>query len=138
MRGIKSAVIICCVFALAGCVGIKESVKGVAGVSTKVLEDRRPDAVKKVFNYGYAACYDKTVDVLHEIGAYIYAQPANNKMVAIYISEQDTTPVGLFFQAIENDKTQIEVSSPSTYGKELIASKVFSALGKKPSPPAVK
>jgi hypothetical protein len=49
-------------------------------------------------------------------------------MIAIYVSETDTTPVGLFFKEIDKSNTQVEVSSPSTYAKELISEKVFKLL----------
>jgi hypothetical protein len=62
------------------------------------------------------------------IGAYIYVKDIKKHMIAIYVSETDTTPVGLFFKEIDKSNTQVEVSSPSTYAKELISEKVFKLL----------
>jgi hypothetical protein len=122
---------------LAGCAGMKECAKGIAGVSTKVLEDGRRDAVKKTFGLDYASCYTKVMDILTSGGAYIYAK--NDHMIAIYVSEQDTTPVGLFFTEINKNATQIEISSPSSSAKEVISAKVFAGLEKKDiSPPGEK
>jgi hypothetical protein len=42
-------------------------------------------------------------------------------MIAVYVSESDTTPVGVFFKGVDNSNTEISVSSPSLYAKELIA-----------------
>lgn len=113
---------------LSGCAGIKETAKGVAGISTKSLEENRKDAIVKAFNYDYSTCYTKTLDILKRISVYIYLQDIKSHMVAIYVSEEDTTPVGLFFKEIDNANTQIEVSSPSVYAKEFIAAKISKLL----------
>jgi hypothetical protein len=112
-----------------GCAAINEGVKGIAGVSTKVLEKGRKTAITKTFNYDYFTCYTKTVDILKQLGAYAYAKDVKKKMIAFYISEEDTTPVGLFFKEIDSKNIQVEVSSPSSYAKEFFAEKIFSALG---------
>ena len=111
-----------------GCAAITEGAKGFSGVSTKALEEARKDAILKPFRYDYFTCYTKTLDILEKIGAYIYAQNIKKHRIAIYVSEADTTAVGLFFKEVDANNTQVEVSSPSTYAKELIAQKVFSAL----------
>ncbi len=113
-----------------GCATVIEGTKGFAGLSTKVLEEGRKDAIKKSFNYDFNSCYDKVKDALNRIGSYIYAKDAKKQMLAIYVSGSDTTPVGIFFKEIDATNTQIEVSSPSTYAKEFIATRVFSALEK--------
>ncbi|TRZ96278.1 hypothetical protein D4R78_01355 [bacterium] len=114
---------------LAGCVTLKEAAKGVLGVSTKALEDNRKDAIKKTFNYDYNTCYSRAKEILKENKAYIYCEDPRRNLLAIYVSEKDTTAVGLFFKAIDQAHTQIEVSSGSTYAKELISDKLFKALG---------
>jgi hypothetical protein len=68
------------------------------------------------------------------MGAYIYAEDAKKKMIAVYISETDTTAVGLFFSPIDANNTEIKISSPSTYAKEFISKKVFFALDKALNP----
>jgi hypothetical protein len=117
-----------CLLGLCGCASFKESMKGFAGVSTKALEEERKNAVEKSFALDYFSSYTKVTDILKEIGAYIYEQDVKKHMIAIYVSEQDTTPVGLFFTEVEKDKTKIEVSSSSTNAKENISKKVFKAL----------
>lgn len=107
-----------------GCATIQEAAKGTAGVSTKVLEEGRKEAIVKRFNYDYNTCYKKIKATLQKKGSYIYAQSIKKHMIALYVSEDDTTPVGIFFKEIDANNTQIEVSSPSKFAKELIARKV--------------
>jgi len=116
------------ILSLSGCASMKEAAKCVIGVSTKDLQDGRKDAIKKTFGYDYKTCYDKTKGILKEKGCYIYAEDAKKGMIAVYLSREDTTPVGLFFTAQDANNTQIEVSGPSTYAKEVISEKVFTAL----------
>ena len=115
---------------LSGCVAINEGVKGIRGVSTKSLEKARKDAIVKTFDYDYFTAYTKTSDILKQAGAHIYKQDIKKHLIAIYVSQTDTTAVGVFFKEIDANNTQVEVSSPSTYAKELIAEKLFSALEK--------
>lgn len=113
-----------CVISLGGCVTIKETAKGIAGISTKVLEENRKEAIIKTFNYGHEACYNNVRAILEEKGSYIYAQDPQKLMMAIYVSSQDTTPVGLFFKEIDAVSTRIEISSPSVYAREFIAARL--------------
>ncbi len=115
-------------FSFYGCASLKEAARGFAGISTKALEESRKDAIRKTFNYNYYACHEKVKAALQETGSYIYAQSKNKRMIAVYVSESDTTPVGIFLKMIGRNKTQIEVSSPSTYAKEAVAKNVFSVL----------
>ena len=111
-----------------GCAKMKEAVRSVAGISTQELENSREKSIKKVFKYDYFTCYAKTKDALTRIDAYIYAEDKEKDLIAIYVSRKDTTPVGLFFQDIDNTHTQIEVASPSTFARDLIAEKIFADL----------
>ena len=116
---------------LLGCATIIEGAKGLAGISTRSLENARKDAITKNFDYDYSSCYAKTEEILKRMKAYIYAQSIKKHMIAVYVSEWDTTPVGLFFKEIDANNTQVEVSSLSIYAKEFISGKVFSVLDKK-------
>ncbi|MCX5710045.1 MAG: DUF3568 family protein [Candidatus Omnitrophica bacterium] len=110
---------------LCGCSTVKELSKGALGVSTKVLEEGRKDAIKKDFNRDYDTCYKTTKDSLNKIQAYIYAEEPAKNMIAIYVTASDTTPVGIFFKSIDKNNTTIEVSSPSVYARELISTKLW-------------
>nr|AEI30530.1 secreted protein [uncultured microorganism] len=124
--------LIICVFSVSiltiSCATIKEAAKGVAGVSTKILEDGRADAITKNFSYDYFTSYTRSLDALNEMGAYIYAQSLKQRMIAVYVSKRDTTPVGIFFKEIGTNNTQVEVSSPSLTAKSLISARLFKAL----------
>jgi len=117
-----------------GCANVKEGAKGLLGVSTKVLEDMRPQAMKESFKCDYAACWDKVEMILKRGKAYIYAKEPDKGLIAVYVSAEDTTPVGVFFTKIDKENTRVEVSSPSTFGKEKISKIVFQGLLKELSP----
>jgi hypothetical protein len=117
--------------ALLGCQTLKEGTKGFLGVSTRSLEEARSNAIVKTFSYDYNACYTMAKDILKHMKSYVYADEPKKHMVAFYISEQDTTPVALFFKEIDKANTQVEVSSLSTYAREFISEKVLSVLDKK-------
>lgn len=99
----NSLFIACCLLSLSliGCATVMESAKGIAGLSTKSLEESRKDAVTKTFNHGYDACFDKSKKALNNMGTYIYTQDRKKQMIAVYISELDTTPAGIFFKSID-------------------------------------
>jgi hypothetical protein len=115
---------------LSGCATVKEMGKGFIGVSTQVLEEKRKDALKKSFALGYNDCYVKVKNILNlkDKESYIYAEDLKNKMIAIYLSSTDTTPVGIFFTEETGPNTLIEISSPSIYAKEEIANRIFAGL----------
>lgn len=119
-------------FLFTGCASVKdtaiEGAKGIAGISTEVLEDNRKGAIKKVFNYNADICYNESKRILKNMGCYIYAQEPRDKMIAVYVTELDTTPVGIFFKIVDDNNAQVEVSSPSTFGKEFVSKRLFMAL----------
>jgi hypothetical protein len=108
----------------AGCAAGTEVARGVLGVSTKILEDGRKDAVRKTVAHGADECFIKAEESLKKAGAYIYARNKLTHMMAVYVSETDTTPVGIFMTAQDN-QTLVEVSSPSSFAKDFIAEKLF-------------
>lgn len=123
---------ICCLLftVLLGCATVKEAAKGFAGVSTRVLEEKRKEALKESFVIGYDSCYAKVKDMLKEKDkeSPIYAEDVQKKMIGVYFSETDTTPVGIFFTEEEKGRTMVEISSPSTYAKEYIANRIFTGI----------
>ena len=120
---------------LSGCVTVKEAAKGFIGVSTQVLEQKRPEALKKSFALDYNSCYLKVKEILNQKDkeAYIYAQDSKKKLIAVYLSAGDTTPVGIFFTEEVGPNTLIEISSPSIYAKEEMAKRIFGGLAKEKS-----
>ncbi|MFA6349785.1 MAG: hypothetical protein WCY12_02510 [Candidatus Omnitrophota bacterium] len=108
-----------------GCASLKETGKGFLGISTKGLENGRKDAIVKTYSLNYANCDTQIREALKIIKAYIYADDKENNLIAIYVSETDTTPVGIFITKVNAGETKVEVSSPSSFAKDLIATKVF-------------
>ena len=132
VRSHKSQVILACIIMVllfAGCASVKEAAKGFAGVSTKTLEQHRSSATVETFAMDHDVCYGRIKSALGAMGAYIYAQDVAQTMIAVYVSEQDTTPVGIFLKSVDPAHTQIEVSSPSSNARDAIAEKLFAALG---------
>ena len=108
------------IFALTGCASLKEKARGFAGISTKDLGEQRVNAIKEQISLDYFSCYNKVKELLQAKGAYVYTEDPANKMLAIYLSETDTTTAGVFFNEISSGVTQIEISSGSTYAKEVV------------------
>ncbi|MFH1354720.1 MAG: hypothetical protein ABIH19_01020 [Candidatus Omnitrophota bacterium] len=121
---------LCSLVLTSGCAHVKEGFRGFLGTSIKVLEEGRKDAVKSTFPYDYFTCYTKTLDILKKYETYVYLEEIKKYMIAIYVSRQDTTPVGLFFTEMDKDNTQIEISSPSKFARELISQRIYSELEK--------
>ncbi len=115
-------------FGVVGCSSAKEGMRGFLGVSTKALEESRSSALSRDFDYDYFTAYSKTLDALKEMKASVYAKSVGKRMIAFYVTAEDTTPVGIFFTEKEKSLTRVEVSSRSTYAKETIAKKLFSLL----------
>ena len=124
----KLILVLSFVILASGCVTPKEACKGFLGVSTKVLEEGRNDSIKKEFNFDLVTCHNKVRMILKETGSYIYCDDLSKDLIAVYVSQEDTTPVGLFLTEVNKGVTLIEVSSPSVYGKEKISKTVFNAL----------
>jgi hypothetical protein len=132
----------------AGCAGLKEAGKGFIGVSTKVLEDERVNSLKQSFALDHNRCYARVKEVLNQKiiqednqeaeKPYIYAQDSQQKMIALYLSAVDTTPVGIFFTVQADGATLVEVSSPSLYAQEEIAGRIFAGLHELINPKAKK
>lgn len=125
---LRSLIIIALLFVFSGCATVKEAGRGFLGISTKVLEEGLPNAKKETFAMDMDNCYDKVKAALKENGAYIYAEKSSPRMIAVYLSADDTTPIGLFFSEKRQNQTLLEVSSPSTYAKAIIAKAVFGAM----------
>lgn len=123
---------------LAGCANtradIVEAAKCVAGFSTKVLDDQRPNALKKTFALDLKDCGALIRDTLKRTHSYIYAEDPKSNFIAIYLSETETTPVGIYLTAIDAARTQVEVSSPSTYAKETVLKRISQSVDNKLHP----
>ena len=118
----------CLMLIFSGCARMREGVRAIAGISTREVENSRQNSIKQVFECDYFTCYAKVQDALKHIGAYVFAENKEKDLIAIYVSQQDTTPVGLFFREIDSTHTQIEISSPSSFARDTMAEKIFANL----------
>jgi hypothetical protein len=113
-----------CALVISGCATPMESLKIVAGTSTKSIEDSRKDALEKVFGYDYGTCYVKTEYVLKAIPRIsIYSK--NEDMIAVNYNSVNVTPVGVFFTEVDQTHTRVEISSPSPEARAYVAKSVF-------------
>ncbi len=109
---------------LSGCTTPGDYWKKVVGVSTKGIEESRADAVSKVFDYDYKTCYDKTETLLKKMPKVsVFAK--TKSMIAVYVIDPNTTPVGIFFKEIDAGHTQVDVASGSTPTRDWVAKNVF-------------
>ena len=118
----------CLVIGLSGCACVKETIKGFFAISTKEIENVRDKAIVKIVDYDYDICYQRVEARLVEIGSYVYVR--GKDLLAVYISQTDTTPAGVFFKKIDTQNTQLEIASLAKDTKEYLAEKIFSALEK--------
>lgn len=116
------------VILISGCSTLEMGARELLGTSTRTVEESRPEAIKQIFNFDFNTAYEKSLESLKKMNTYIYAQDKKKQIIAVFVSEQDTTPVGVFFKEIDPNNTQVEVSSPSSYAKEYIATKLFARL----------
>jgi uncharacterized protein YceK len=109
---------------LSGCATTENVLKEIAGVSTASVEAVRADAASKIFAYDYKTCYDKAEALLREMPrTSIYAKKKD--MIAVYVINPNTTPVGIFFTQVDSGHTRVEISSESTPAKEWVARSIF-------------
>ena len=132
IRAVWGLACICAAGMLAGCVGPSEMCRGFAGISTEILKQGRGDAVTHTYAADAAAADVIVRGVVQKSGAYIYAEEQNPRLIACYVSETDTTPVGIFIVPQSAGSVEVMVASPSRYAKERMAAQVDRGF----SPPA--
>ncbi|MFA4988135.1 MAG: hypothetical protein WC572_00870 [Candidatus Omnitrophota bacterium] len=127
---ICGAVCLLCAVLISGCSTLKEAARGFAGISTRVLEEGRSNAIRKSFAVDPDACYGMIKEILAEKDkeSYIYAEDTKTRMIAVYMTLTDTTPAGIFLSEDGKGHTLIEISSPSTYAREYMADRVFGGM----------
>jgi len=136
----KAALSVALILLVSGCASFKQATKSFVGVSTKELEDVRSQGVSREFNYDYFTAYSKALDALktplgnaaaEQLAGnkfYIYEKIVARHLIAGYVSESDTTPVGIFFDEIDKNTTRITVASESTFAKDFVAEQIFARL----------
>ncbi len=106
------------------CTTPREMLKIAIGNSTRSIEQARPNSLTKVVGYDYGTCYVKTETLIKKIpNLSIYAK--NEDMIALYYTEVNVTPVGVFFTEMDPNHTRVEIASESPDAREYVAKSVF-------------
>ena len=105
--------------------------KAFFAVSTRELEELKPGALVKIFEYDYKTCYEKTLALIEKMPeTQIYAQEKD--LIAVYCISLNSTPAGVFFEKVDESHTKVLISSASSRAKDWVASNVFSEKVQKP------
>ena len=116
---------LCLAITVSGCCTPMETLRFVAGNSTKSIEDSRSSALVKIYGYDYGTCYVKVEEILKNIpNVSIYRK--DESMIAVHYNSVNITPVGVFFKEVDSSHTRVEISSPSRDAREYISKSVFS------------
>ncbi len=85
-----------------------------------------------------STCYKETFEVLQEMGAKPYRGNVGRKFIVAFGFHKsygrkciNTTEVAFFFRELEENKTQVEISSLNYGLSDFIAKKIFSKLKKR-------
>jgi len=120
----RVAIAVIALFLISGCASLSDGVKMLAGCSTAPVEQSRKDALVKVFDCDRDTCYMNVEGILKKISnVSVYSK--DKDLIAVYYINPNTTPVGVFFTAVDSTHTKVEVSSPSRNAREVIAKCVF-------------
>ena len=115
-----------------GCSPVR-TVKQMMGTSVYPLEIQKESA-SAIIDKDYELCYERTLEILHEIGANPYLKnPRRQYIVAIRFSDifprcGNTSKVGFFFETIGPKKTKIIIKSQNTHLAEFVAQMLFEHL----------
>lgn len=113
---------------LSGCASMTEMCRGFAGTSTRIIDEKRPEALKKEFQGDIQTVSARVRESLKKTGCYVYRQEPDKGLTAVYLSEKDTTPAGVYLTQLDSGATLVEVSSPSTYAREFLIEKLSGDL----------
>jgi len=133
---VKVIIGILILFLILGHIGPVELTKQIVGVSTKSLEEEQPGE-SKVFNYDCNSCYEKTLEVLKEMGVDVFQKnKGEHYIVAMNFNKLfkkciDTTEVGIFFKEMENKQTKIDITCGNLSLAKFASEEIFSRLKKK-------
>lgn len=126
-------------FFLIGCSWVSDIPKSVWGSSTRVLSEKRDEAISREFSCSVQSCFDavlemtlpyKEVQEQDQFKFVLFLQ--NRKQGALVVMGVpgcvDTTEVGVFFSDKGGGQTAIEISSLSSRAKDAAAQVIFDRL----------
>lgn len=92
--------------------------------------EEREGALAKTFNYDYSTCYWKMNGILRAMpNVSVYSEKYS--VISLYYINPNTTPVEVYFTAVDATHTKVEVTSESSSAKNWIAGNIFAETVKK-------
>ncbi|MBF0490872.1 MAG: hypothetical protein HQL15_09750 [Candidatus Omnitrophica bacterium] len=117
------------ILGIVGCTGLKDVPKSIWGSSTRVLEEKRINALTKTYDKGYWECIRTASAVAKKKYVIFKKDEVRGLMVIMGIpGSVNTTEVGVFFVELNDHQTRIELSSLSTNAKRLLAKGLFHGM----------
>lgn len=115
---------------LSGCAGLKDVPATVWGSSTRVLEDKRGNAMSKTYEKGYWEVFRTAVKVLEKKRFVIFKKDeVRGLMIVMGVpGAVNTTEVGVFFVELNEQQTRVELTSLSTNAKRRLAKSLFNGI----------
>lgn len=132
MRKILNFLILCVFFlSCFGCARLTEVSKACWGSSTKALEEKRVDAVKKTFQCRFDECFAAVLKIANKRKLTVFAKDKAKELIVVMTVPGciDTTEVGIFFSDLET-QTRVEIVSLSPKAQQVTADIVFLNLAK--------
>jgi hypothetical protein len=103
---------------------------GLPGISEYGHAEEREGALAKTFNYDYSTCYWK-MDGLLRAMPHVSVYSEKYSVISVYYINPNTTPVEVYFTAVDPTHTKVEVTSESSSAKNWIAGNIFTETVKK-------
>jgi hypothetical protein len=100
---------------LTGCAPSKYNLAALAGINVRDLEKARAEGVKQTFDISQKDAFERTIGILREEKLTVFqSDRKKGYIVAMGFKEQvDTTRVGIFFEEISDNSTEITLSTLS-------------------------
>jgi hypothetical protein len=103
---------------------------GDPGMPGYVQAKDKEAAVTKTFNYDYSTCYWKLNGILKAM-PHVSVYSEKYAVISLHYINPNTTPVEVYFTAVDATHTRVEVVSESSSAKNWIAGNIFSETVKK-------
>jgi len=127
------------IFFISACGFLHECGKTIWGSSTRALETARASGIRDTFPCSSRACFDAVLDLTY---TRTKTRPDQTRRFQLFQQNRaeghivvmnvpgsvDTTEVGIFFDAIGQGQTQVEIASLSSAAASTTAEIVFAAL----------
>ncbi len=115
---------------LSGCASTDYNLTSLAGINVRDLEAAKDQGRSRTFEMGYEDAFNRTIAVLEREKLTTFrSSKRKGYIVAMGFPEQiDTTRVGIFFDAVSENSTEITLSSLSGTAVSKAENIIFSGL----------